>query len=275
MGKLFAFFSPWAGVGKVTSAVSSCGSMLSLRGHSVALTEAPYLTDGIEEGFDHHITRSLRDGVNSHSGLYALNLLFRGGKLTKEKIRECAVKTINKELDIFPAPFGLKGGTPSTDEQDIFTELITNDLKEAYDYTLVDLGSIPDSDMALRVMEKADAVLCLLPQNGRSWKHFFTDAPRAYEVMKGRKCAYVINGYMRNSTNNAHTLRFRFGGYIGRSRVFTICANPGLLDATCEGMTAEYFLSNSHIGRKNDEYRFFSDVSEVAGFLEGEVNDGS
>lgn len=274
MGKLFAFFSPCQGIGRVTSLVSSCGSMMSLKNRSVAITEAPYSTDGIEEYFDHHITRSLREGINSHSGLYALNLLFRGGKISKDKIREAAVKTINKNLDIFPAPFGLKGNSPSEDEAGIFMELITNDLRNAYDCTLVDLGSKTDTRVAMDIMKKADAVICLLPQNSRTWKHFFNEGSKAYEMMREGKRAFVINGYLKNSINNAHTLRFRFGEYIKNNRVFTVCSNSGLLDAACDGMTAEYFLSNRHICRKDEEYTFFHNISDITGFLEGEADDG-
>ncbi len=246
MGKIIEFRSSFRGTGHVTSCLAAVAACLSVNPDiSVAVTQTPGRNAGLQELFDHHITRSLREEVYKKTGLSALVLMFKGGRLGPQKVRECALRTVNPNLDIFPAGPMLMEDCSREDDEAV-RGVIIREMAKAYDYVLVDCGT----DNCLK--EKGDLTVCLLPQNARAWRHYFGNGREDKDTL------YVINGYMKSSVSNLRTFRFHY-----RRELTAIPMSVGFMDAMASGAVPELFWTGKMAGRMLADHEFIENVEKL------------
>ncbi len=190
--------------------------------------------------------------------------MFRQERTDAEKIRECAMKTVIDGFDVFP---NVMHRGEITDSRDIcaLSAIITGDMKNAYDYVLVDLGSQTDS-VAEGLMDKSDLVVVLLPQNMRSFKNFFHEYG---EKMSGRNVMIVVNGFVKGASNSLKRFDFIFRKRLSGKKVVGIPFNICFMDAVACGEVADFMGRNIRRDRDDGNRDFFKSIEAVAREIRG------
>ncbi len=259
MGKLISFWSPESGKGRVTSCAAAIGCYLSvIFGADVSLTEVPGGRRKTEELFDAHITVNLRNNVYRKSGLNALRLMFRQERTDAEKIKECAMKTVIDGFDVFPNVMH-PGEVTDSGDMCALSSIITGDMKNAYDYVLIDLGAGTDS-ITEGFMDKSDLVVVMLPQNMRSWKNYFHEFG---DKMNGKNVMFVVNGFVKGASNSLKRFDFIFRKRLSGKKVIGIPFNVCFMDAVACGEVAYFFSCNARKDRDDVNGEFFRSIMAI------------
>ncbi len=249
MGKIVEFRSGLEGGGNVTACMIAVAGCISAETEfNTAVVQLPGAGRDLCEAFDRHIAENYREEIYKKTGLDALYLAFRGGRLTGDRVRSCALKTITPKLDIFHS------GDEGAGEAGEIPMLMVEELAKAYDLVLVEAG---------RERIAADLSVCLLPQSKRAWK-------RHFETGGKDKCIYAVNGYMENSAANKRA----FGLTYGR-RLMTLRYSVGFRDAMAQGTVAEFFKTMVNMGKWLPDHGFIRDVSALAKEIVKGENDGN
>jgi hypothetical protein len=240
MGKIFEFRSDLSGTGHVTSCVSAAASWLAAEtGFNTAVVQLPGGKNDICDCFDRHLANDLKKEIYKKTGLSALLLMIRGGRLNEEKVRGCALKTLSPSLDVFHG-----GGLIRGKEEDELSEVMISEIGKVYDLVLVDCGA------GRRI--KADTTMWMLPQSKRAWKEHFE------KQGKDKKDMFVVNGSLKNSTAGAGSFRFSYG-----TELTMLPSCTGFMDALSEGTVVEFFKTMRNMGRYMPDHYFTSKTGEM------------
>ncbi|MCR5584174.1 MAG: hypothetical protein K6F63_01915 [Lachnospiraceae bacterium] len=226
MGKIVEFRSRYKAAGRVTSCMAATAGFLAAEtGLSIAMVQFDEKND-ICEMFDRHLSDRGKKEIYGKTGLSALLLMLRAGRPDEEKVRACALKTIDPGLDIFHGP-----GFAQGEEEEGLKDLILEEIKNAYDLVFVDCGNGKRT--------AADITVQMLPQSRRAWKEEFNEKQK-----ENGKCLYAVNGFLSNSVCGTGLFRFKYG-----KKLFTLRMSAGFMDALAEGNTAEFFRNTGNLGK--------------------------
>ncbi len=247
MGKIVEFISGSEGGCNVTACMIAAAACLSaVTEFKVAAVQLPGEGKGLREAFDRHIAENYREEIYKKTGLEALYLAFRGGRLTADRVRGCALRTVTPGLDLFQA-----ADEGARDAREL-SELMVEELAKAYDYVLADPG---------RKLTAADLTVCLLPQSKRAWKQYFAAEGKG-------ECIYAVNGYMENSAANKRAFCLTYG-----RKLMALRYSAGFRDAMEQGTVAEFFKTMVNMGKWLPDHGFIEDVSAlVKEIVKGGIN---
>ncbi len=218
-------------------------------GARIALFQMPGGDHDITEGFDGQLLEKQRAEIMSKTGLAALFLTFMGERLSSEKVRGCAFKTLDPGIDIFHA-----AGFDAGKENREVSEILLKEVAKAYDLVLV----------TERKSEGSDRRLVLLPQSRRVWKKYFeTKGKRKGNI-------YAVRDYMKNSVSNKMYFELMYG-----EKLFTLRNCAGFMDALSEGNVPGFFRHMKRMGKLLPDYGFTEDVRKLAEvMIKGGRDDG-
>lgn len=267
MGKLVAFWSPYAGLAKVTSSLCAIVGAFGMQypEYTVAISQIPTGFLGLECRLDHQLAnrqgeKKVREWYEKN-GMAALALNYMQAVLTSEKIRRCAVPLMMKSLFLYPH------GSKEIMEDDMLSQLVGEYLKTEYDVVFLDLGNGHDDSTDVWI-DMADYVVVILPQSPLYWKQFYS-----YELdfWKRKQFCILIGGYLEESKYSI--------GYYRKKREFRACGhlagaipmNAGFADAMSEGKTLDFFLRNQLAVKKEENYGFVVQTKKAADYIKKNI----
>lgn len=261
MGKLIAFWSPCAGKAKVTASMCAVAGAMGLWYPEVeiALVHTKENTE-LEEYLDSKSSRNNQKDLYEKIGVAALQLNYMQAVLTAEKIRRCAIPLIMKSLYLFPG----SGKTEGVDERRFRT--LTEKLVDEFEVTFLELEA-GWSGISEEMMQVADAVVMVLPQNPTCWESYMEDKKR----LEDKKCCVLIGGYLNNSRYGMNYFRRRYFAKNKEQFLGTIPMNAGYMDAMADGRSLDFFLKNELTERKEENYEFIIQTKRIAKYLKTEI----
>lgn len=261
MGKLIAFWSPYAGHAKVTSSLCAIAGALGM--YYPELTVAvSHITGGIlplEERLDNWQWEMEKQEGYAKSGVNALALHYMQEMLTPEKIRRCAIPLLMKSLYLYP------NEVQETDRDELTLLILTKHLKQGFDLVLLDAGS-GYKQAILKVINAAEFVVVVLPPWPAYWEDFLR---KESERLKGKRFCILLGGYVGASKYSVNCL--------GRKKEFSgnlagmIPMDTGFSDAMADGRTLEFFLKNQQTRKKEEHYEFIIQTKKATEYIKKNI----
>ena len=254
MGKLITFWSPYSGQAKVTATMCAVVGALGMQYPEleIAISHTKVASTDLEERLEYRMTKEEKKEVYEKNGLSSVALNYMQAVLTSEKIKRCAIPLLMRSLYLVP-------GVGKKDiSAELLFELLTNHLVEEFSAVFLDLGS-EKTELSLKLMKEADAVIVVLPQYLPVWEQFFEEEN---SYLTGIEYSLMLGGYLektRYSINYFARRREGKGRWMGG-----IPINPGYLDAMSEGRTLEFFLKNQWVEKKEENYEFIIQSKKAA-----------
>ncbi len=263
MGKLVAFWSPYAGKAKVTSSLCAIAGAFGMEFPeiSVAISHIAQDSMALEERLDDRAGKKIRQDLYRKTGIAALKLNYRQAVLTSEKVRRSAISLPMKSLYLYPC----REQSETSDE--LTFHLLTEWVKSEFDLVFLDLKSGRNEESE-RFLKTADLIVVVLPQAPEYQEQFFQ---KEEDCLEGRRYCILLGGYLENSKYSRR--------YYSRKRELhskgefagVIPVNPGFLDAMSEGKTLDYFLKNQRVRKKEENYEFMVQTKKAADYIKKSI----
>lgn len=254
MGKIVAFWSPYAGKAKVTSSLCAVAGAIGMEHPEISMAIS-HIKSGsmeLEEKLDCRTEQEIKQELYKKSGIAALKLNCRQAVLTAEKIRRSAIPLSMKSLYLYPYV------EESLDELTI--RLITKDVKQEFDVVCLDLPSGMSGD-SLGMLTRVDYVVVVLPQEPRCWEDFFQKNEMCQE---GIKYGVLIGGYLEKAKYSINYFLRKKEFKTGGDLIGAIPMNAGYFDAMAEGRTLDFFYRNQRVRKKEENYEFILQAKNAA-----------
>lgn len=265
-GKMVVFWSPWD-TGNLTSSCLAAitAEMQNKTGDLIAVTNILRLKPGVEQMLCHIQNCDLMMG-DKKSGMAALTFNFKQAKLNDDRITCCGIPLKNSNIHLFP---GISIDTKSTDNQgiqemfDILPFLLSTKMTEVYEWVFVELpGGV--SELSQKLMNKADIVAVVLPQNPNLWREYFTSNTMKNE---DKPMLYIVGDYLPASKFNKHYFSIRFHNQLRRAVFGVVPNSTGYKDACMEGKGIEFFMQHSYAKKKEENAAFVSEIRNIVQLL--------
>ncbi len=254
MGKLVTFWSPYTGKSKVTSTVCAVAAAFGMQYPEIEVAVShtnPNSTD-LEERLDYRMKSEEKQELYETSGLSSMTLNYMQAVLTSEKIRRCSIPLFMKSLHLFPGV-----GKKELSEALLF-RLITEYLAEEFAVVFLDLEN-GEKELSIRLMEKADLIVLVLPQYPFMKENFFNIGGG---VLREKDCFILLGGYLEQSKYSKKYLERRYPDKTMELGV--IPENTGYFDAMADGKVLDFFLKNQCARKKEENYEFIVQAKKAA-----------
>ncbi|MGN0506983.1 MAG: hypothetical protein ACI4FZ_10505 [Lachnospiraceae bacterium] len=261
MGKSVVFWSPRKGRSGATSAMCAVAAALATGGKAerIAVTHTSFTKQETEERLDFR-AEERKGELYERSGLSALMLNFKQKELTAETIRRCGILLPGSSMELFPGDPGSMSVLPEEEREDIMFVLMTKKLPMAYDMVLIDLES-ETKPLSMRMLHAADIAVVVLPQEIRTWKHFFHEEMKEFET---ENLFFLLGGAIEPYRYAEKEFRSAAESTAGKNRFGMILRNAEYLRAMEGGRVIEFFLKNERVRRKEENAAFLEQTREAA-----------
>lgn len=254
MGKVIAFWSPFAGHSGVTSSMCAVAGAFGLWYPEVqiALCHTNPKYRDLEEKID--VREGEKSEIYEKFGLTALSISYMQSILTSEKIRHCAVPLLMNSLSLFP------GEERKEEISDKTYRIITKYLANEFTYVFLDLesGHGVTSD---KFLQGADFIVVVLPQAPAFFRRFVSEEA---VWLESKKYCLLIGGYEKASKFGVTYLKRQKEGNMKEAFAGTIPVNTGFMDAMQEGKALDFFLRNQMSAKKEENYEFMVQTKKAA-----------
>ena len=256
MGKLVAFWSPYTGKAKVTSALCAMAGAMGMQYPEldIAISHTQAESIELEERLDYRFGQEEKRELYDKTGISALALNYMQAVLTSEKVKRCAIPLFMKSLYLFPGA-GKKGM-----QEEVVFQILAKHLVKEFSAVFLDLET-GRNETSYRFIDAADATIVILPQHPAYWERFYQEEA---ECLPEKKLYFIIGDYLESS---------RYGiPYFVRQRKYgvkdkmlgIIPINTGYRDAMIEGRTLDFFLKNQLSEKKEENYEFIVQTKKAA-----------
>ena len=153
------------------------------------------------------------DLVNANSfndtnlGMNAIMRLIKSNKLSPDIIQNYSKPVLKGRLDILYS--AIANTQAEARENLISMPLIVKNADEVYDLVLVDLPKTMTDDSAIRVMEQADIIVCVVPQEIEKLNNFLKKI-EFIDAIKDKTKIYVVGDYEPGSKYNLFNLKLKY-----------------------------------------------------------------
>jgi len=255
MGKLVVFWSPYAGVAKVTASLCAvaCGFGMQYPEAEVAICSVGPGLVRPEEYLLEQRTGEFSGNVYGMAGIENLKLNFRKTMLSPEIIRRSAVSLKMKSLFVYP------GNSLDGELDEISVRLLEQTLKQEFDCVFLDLGNGKQSQET-HFLELADLIVVVLPQAQRYYRDFLE---KKNDFFKNGRYCILFGGYLGKypSGRKLHAL---VTGNDVLKEAGVIPLNTGFFRAMEERNVVDFFYRNQRAGKKEENYEFISQTKKAA-----------
>lgn len=258
MGKLVAFWSPYAGKAKVTSSLCAIAGMFGAEYPEYSIAISHIGSDCMELGgkLDCRYRDSVKKELYGKSGIASLKMNFRQAMLTTDKVRRSAIPLIMKSLFFYP----------NVDEKqydELTYHISTEVIPDEFDAVFLDLKSGLNT-YSRKLIEMADVVIVVLPQEPNLWDSFLSHEA---ESLSKKKYYILLGGCLENSKFGRNYYSRRKGEKLHGELIGEIPINTGFFDAMAEGRTLDFFYKNQRVRKKEENYEFIFQTKKAVRFL--------
>lgn len=255
MGKQVVFWSPYAGVSKVTASLCAIAGIFGMQYPELDIAISSVASDivGPEEYLtERRYAEIFKDGYK-RQGMESLKFHFRQAQLSSEVIRRNSIQLKMKTLFLYSGIFAGK-------EDTITFQLLTQTLRQEYDLVFLDLGN-REQIQTQGFLDTADLIVVVLPQSQWYWEDFFTFKN---QLLTDKQYCVLIGGYMRKSVFSKKYY------YIEQSQGPTckiagvIPMNTDFMEAMSEGKILDFLFRNQRARKKEDNYEFIVQTKKAA-----------
>jgi len=256
MGKLVTFWSPFIGHGMTTSSLCAItgGFLLQFPEWNIAISYTQKESHDLLGKLDNRCGLQSKKELYENVGLNAMKLYVRQMELTNEIIWRCGLPLDVKTINLYPNTCNSSG------DETLLYQLLTKQLKQAFDVVFLDLGTGNRKD-AVMYMSEADMAIILLPQEPSYVERFIREEE---QYLEQAKYGIVFGGSLIGSKYNCSYYMKR-GEKIRNSRILgEIYRNADFFDAMCDGKTIDFFLRNQLVAKKEENYEFIFQAKKTA-----------
>jgi len=150
------------------------------------------------------------DLVNANSfndtnlGMNAIMRLIKSNKLSPDIIQNYSKPVLKGRLDIL---YSAIANTQTEERENLISmPLIAKNAAEVYDLVFVDLPKTTTDDSAIRVMEQADVIVCVVPQEIEKLNNLLKKI-NGIESIKDKQKIFVVGDYESGSRYNIFNLK--------------------------------------------------------------------
>lgn len=172
-----------------------------------------------------------------------------------EKIQDFTLNILNSRLDLLPSTRQSNG--------DIFVNAISDkvnilvdSINKYYDVALIDLHH---TDLLYQkcLLDRSDVIVVNINQNIEILEQTF-NSPKLKEYEE--KIIYVIGNYVEQSKYNVKNIKRR---YNVKNVIATVPHNIQFMDSCNDSKAIDFFLKNSKAAKKDNNYFFMEQVSNL------------
>ncbi len=265
MGKLVTFWSPYPGKARTTASMCAIIGAFGIQYPELELAVSHTKPGSmeLEEMLDFRIGLLGKKELYEKSGIAALTLNYMQAVLTPEKIRRCAIPLLMKSIHMFPSV------SRTGFSEELSYKIMSEHLVKEFSTVFLDLES-GYTTSSLRLMQVADMIVVVLPQNPEYWENFCRETKKELE---GKEICFVIGDYLLAS---GYSISY-FGkqkNYRSKGKIIgAVPVNAGYRDAMIEGRTLEFFLKNQFVGKKEENYEFITQTKKAAEYIKKSIFD--
>ena len=259
MGKLIAFWSPYAGKAKVTSSLCAIAGVFGMEYPevSVAISHGLHSGTDLEEKLFFMEAGDEKVAFYRKTGIAALKLHCRQGQLSTEKIRRCGVPLHMKSLYLYPCT------EPEGKSEELTIQLLTETIKNEFDVVFLDLKS-GEHQENICFFDAADLLVIVLPQEPVYLERFLQNYG---QYLSSKKFCFLFGGYLEKSKYRYHQRNKELHQKIAG----LILNNVGFMDAMSEGKVLEYFMKNRRLKKKEENYEFIVQTKKAAEYIRKQI----
>ncbi len=253
------FWSPEEGVSGCTHTAIAVSSLMGITHKcSALLIDANSNAKKIASSFTMY-----DDLVNSNSfndtnlGMNAIMRLIKSNKLSPDIIQNYSKPVLKGRLDIL---YSAVANTSTEQRENLLSmPLIAKNADELYDLIYIDLPKTTKDDIAVKVMEQADVIVCVIPQEIER----LTNAVKKIneiDALKDKPKIYVLGNYESGSRYNIVNAKFK---YKIPEPCYVLPHNYLFADACNDGNVLDFLYRNINAQANDYNGVFILRVTEI------------
>jgi len=195
--------------------------------------------------------------VGLESGVEGLIKIINSNKTTSNIVANYTRAAFNDRLDILCSP-----KTEKYEEYREIAALYPNILQVAdrsYDLVFVDLPKTTTDDSAIRVMEQADVIVCVVPQEIEKLNNLLKKI-NGIESIKDKQKIFVVGDYESGSRYNIFNLKLK---YKIPEPCYVLPHNYLFTDACNDGNVLDFLYKNINAPAKDYNGEFILRATEI------------
>ena len=214
-----------------------------------------------------HKTSSLLIDANSNSKKIASSFTlyddlvnansFNDTNLSPDIIQNYSKPVLKGRLDIL---YSAIANTQTEERENLISmPLIAKNAAEVYDLVFVDLPKTTTDDSAIRVMEQADVIVCVVPQEIEKLNNLLKKI-NGIESIKDKQKIFVVGDYESGSRYNIFNLKLK---YKIPEPCYVLPHNYLFTDACNDGNVLDFLYKNINAPAKDYNGEFILRATEI------------
>lgn len=263
MGKIIAFWSPYAGHGKVTASLCAVigGMVIQYPEIRLAVSHAQNEAMPLIKKMDSDAGLFESTGCFTSFGIDMLKIYAGQNKISPEIIRRCGLPLLGQMVYFYP------NNARTGKEEDKAVQILTGALKEEFDIVCLDLGS-GNAEEIFPYMKASDFVTVVLPQEPFYVDKFFREKT---ESLNGIEYGIIIGGCFLKSKYKSVYYKNEYRKRKNNIFMGDILLNCEFFNAMSEGKALDFFLRNSVSAKNEENYEFVIRAKKTAERIRNKV----
>lgn len=203
------------------------------------------------------------DLINANSfndtnlGMNAIMRLIKSNKLSPDIIQNYSKPVLKGRLDILYS--AIANTTTDARENLLSMPLIAKNADEVYDLVFIDLPKTTTDDSAIRVMEQADIIVCVIPQEIEKLSNSLKKI-NGIDSIKDKQKIFVLGDYESGSKYNIFNVKLK---YKIPEPCYVLPHNYLFTDACNDGNVLDYLYRNINAPAKDYNGDFILRTTEI------------
>ncbi len=203
------------------------------------------------------------DLVNANSfndtnlGMNAIMRLIKSNKLSPDIIQNYSKPVLKGRLDIL---YSAIANTVTEERENLLSmPLIAKNADEVYDLVFIDLPKTTTDDSTIRVLEQADIVVCVIPQEIERLTNVLKKV-ESLDSLKNKKIIYTLGNYESGSRYNIFNVKLK---YKLPEPLYVLPHNYLFADACNDGNILDFLYKNINAPAKDYNGEFILRTTEI------------
>ncbi len=253
------FWSPEEGVSGCTHTAIAVSSLMGITHKtSSLLIDANSNARKIASSFTYYDDLVNANSFNdSNMGMNAIMRLIKSNKLSPDIIQNYSKPVLKGRLDILYS--AIANTTTEARENLLSMPLIAKNADELYDLVFIDLPKTTSDDIALKVMEQADVIICVIPQEIEKLTKTLKKI-NSIDELKNKTKIYVLGDYESGSKYNIFNVKLKFKI---PEPCYVLPHNYVFADACNDGNVLDFLYKNINAPAKDYNGDFMLRATEI------------
>lgn len=253
------FWSPEKGSSGCTHTAIAISSMMGIT-HKVSslLIDANSNAKKISSSYTLYEDLVNSNGFNdTNLGMNAIMRLIKSNKLSPDIIQNYSKPVLKGRLDIL---YSAIANTTTEERENLLSmPLIAKNADEVYDLVFIDLPKDTTDDSVLRVLQQADVIVCVIPQETQKLANVQKRLEDIAEV-KDKPILMVLGDYETASKYNTFNIKMK---YKFQNTLYTLPHNYLFADACNDGNVLDFLYRNSNSQAGDINGTFVQKTTEI------------